>query len=64
MLPPQECLCELYSRFIEDSKVMNETKALTGVENIIATLLATEVCRLVRDRLTHVDRLDMQRVKK
>ena len=23
---------------------MNETKALTGVENIIATLLATEVC--------------------
>ncbi|KAL5252867.1 hypothetical protein ACHWQZ_G015591 [Mnemiopsis leidyi] len=39
----RECLCELYSRFIEDSKVMNETKALTGVENIIATLLATEV---------------------
>ena len=24
---------------------MNETQALTGAENIIATLLATEVCR-------------------
>ena len=27
---------------------MNETKALTGVENIIATLLATEVCCFTR----------------
>ena len=39
----QDCLCEIYTKYIEDRKIMNETDSLDGVENIIARLLSTEV---------------------
>ena len=39
----QDSMCELYTRFIEDRKTMSEIQALESIENIIATLLSTEV---------------------
>ena len=51
---------ELYTRYIEDIKVMKESDALDRVESIIATLLSTEV-RATRV-LTHVSRGVVTRV--